>query len=335
MKKVLCICFAAFMIIISTNCSFVYAKNKTIVWRMNSSFTSQGFIADAFNFFADEVKKRSDGNLIIEIYFNSSLGFKNTVALSTLKKNIVEISELMPGPMDSEECLSGLVNLPFLHADANKAIDWQINDFGPVLNKALVTKWNSQLIGFVPLPAPIEFFSKNPIETLDDLQGLKIRTWGGIPGDALDALGAKPFTITTSELYTALQRGMVDAAITSYVSASESHFWEVLNYINHIVLSNQMIFIGVNASALNNLSDELKKAVLDSGDATTMWAKTNLASYSNKLKKMLLDGGMKEVWPKCGELEKMKAKCEPIYKTFVDKICPESAPLLRELGAIN
>lgn len=308
------------------------AAKKPRILRMNCSFSPQGYIADALRVFADNVDTRSEGKLKVELYFNSSLGFKNTVILSSLKKGLVDLSSMMGGNIDAELPMAGVLNLPFLHPDYEKGIKWQLERLTPELNKETNKRWNVSLISAFPLPAPTEFFSNVPFKTLEDLQGVKIRSWGGMLGESLYYIGAKPFTITTAELYTALQRGMVNAAITSVISATETHFWEVLKYVNHITLSTNQCSIGMNNRVLNSLSPELKKAVLDSGKAVTQWGLENRGIYSDKLLKILTDNGMTEISPNEGEVVKMRTKCKPLYDKFVKELSPESLPLLKELG---
>lgn len=310
----------------------VLAAEKSRILRMNCSFSPQGYVADALRVFADNVDKRSDGKLKVELYFNSSLGFKNTVILSSLQKGLVDLSSMMGGNTDAELPMAGMLNLPFLHPDYEKGIRWQLDTLTPELNKETNKRWDVSLIGAFPLPAPTEFFSNVPFETLDDLQGVKIRSWGGMLGESLYFIGAKPFTVTTAELYTALQRGMVDAAITSVISATETHFWEVLKYVNHITLSTNQCSIGMSNKVLNSLSPELQKVVLDSGKAVTEWGLENRKMYADKLLKILTDNGMKEVWPSEAEVVKMRVKCKPLYDKFVKELSPESLPLLQGLG---
>lgn len=307
------------------------AKNPQVL-RLNSSFSPQGYIADAMHFFASEVEKRSEGRLKVEIYFNSSLGFKNTVTLSSMKKGLVDLSEWMGGSIDGELPMAGVLNLPFLHPDYEKGIKWQIEKLTPELNKETNKRWDVTILAATALPAPTEFFSNTPFRTLQDLQNVKIRSWGGMLGDSLYQIGAKPYTITTSELYAALQRGMVDASITSVISATETRFWEVLKYVNHITLSTNQNTLGIRNAVLKKLSPDLQKVMIDSGKALTQWGLDNHKAYADKLLKILVDNGMKEVWPEAGEVEKMREKCKPLYDKFVKDLSPESLPLLKQLG---
>jgi TRAP-type C4-dicarboxylate transport system substrate-binding protein len=60
---------------------------------------------------------------------------------------------------------------------------------------------------------------KNQLQSLEAFKGLKLRVLGPEPAEALKALGASPVTVSLGELYTSLQRGVLDGAMTNEGSA--------------------------------------------------------------------------------------------------------------------
>ena len=74
--------------------------------------------------------------------------------------------------------------------------------------------------------------SKKPVKSLADLQGLKIRTSGGVLAQNVKALGAVPVSMTTADLFDALAKGVVDGASLSVPSYRRVPFFEVLNHYN-------------------------------------------------------------------------------------------------------
>lgn len=67
------------------------------------------------------------------------------------------------------------------------------------------------LMGIVYNTTPYVPVSKTPIESLDDLKGAKVRTGGGVHADVWEKLGAVPTTMPSPQIYTAFQRGLLDA----------------------------------------------------------------------------------------------------------------------------
>ena len=68
-----------------------------------------------------------------------------------------------------------------------------------------------------------------------DMQGLKIRTGGNpVIDEAMQIVGASPTNVTFSELYSALQNGVVDGEEINVTSASMQKHYEVCNYMSEI-----------------------------------------------------------------------------------------------------
>ena len=91
----------------------------------------------------------------------------------------------------------------------------------PVVQKEM-QRWNA--IAFMPTPLPqYEFMGggKAP-EKLEDWKGLRVRALGGI-GEAMREIGAVPTSVPAPEIYTALERGMINAAAVAYTYMHASY----------------------------------------------------------------------------------------------------------------
>jgi len=145
-----------------------------------------------------------------------------------------------------------------------------------------------------------------------------------------------PFVISTAEIYTSLQRGMIDTAITSYVSASECKFWEVLDYVIQLPLYPHRQWTAVNLDSLNALPEDLQEVVISAGkDATGFWC-YEVKFWPPRLLKMLTDGGMEALVPPTSTVEAFKGMVKPLYEEWVaDMNMPEATELMRGLGAVE
>ena len=294
--------------------------------------TSTGFPADGIRFFCNEIEERSNGQLIVEPYFDSSLGFKVPDSCSSISQGLGEFATVCPGMSEVEVPVIGVYALPFLFENVETRTAWCNSSFIPAMDKQAREKWNVSIFGFTLDPSPILIFSEEEVRNVDDLEGLKIRTWGGVPHEALLLLGCDPFVVSTSDIYTGLQSGLIKAAITSYQSATECSFWEVLNYTNNIPLFRNSFFLAMNLDAYNELPSDVQKAVLDSEKAYVDWHASNRDAYGETLHKMLLDGGMEDTYPEAGAMDQMAEICKPLYKKIADEAGPEAVKLLQDLG---
>lgn len=150
--------------------------------------------------------------------------------------------------------LAGL-DLPGVAMDietAKKAVD----AYRPALAKYLAEDFDVKLLSVVPYPAQV-LFSSVPISGLDDLKGKKIRASGWTTSEFVSALGATGVTMSFSEVPQALQRGVVDCAITGSLSGYSAGWGEVSDYIYPLPVGGWDYVIGViSMNTWNNLSAE-------------------------------------------------------------------------------
>ncbi len=76
----------------------------------------------------------------------------------------------------------------------------------------------------------VTFFSRKPIRTLADIQGLKVRSGGGVYAKSIGALGATPVSMGSADFYSALQRGLLDIVTTADSAAKVFKIFEVAKY---------------------------------------------------------------------------------------------------------
>ena len=70
--------------------------------------------------------------------------------------------------------------------------------------------------------------TKKKATTLEDFKGLKTKTYDKNGALVMEAVGATPFALPFSEVYTSLQTGLIDSVMTSTPTAVDGKFWEVL-----------------------------------------------------------------------------------------------------------
>ena len=185
----------------------------------------------AANEFARLVHEKTEGRVTVNIAGSEQLG--NDVAmLTSLRTGALDLTA------NSQGAASGLVpelatlGLPFLFSDSAAA--FKVLD-GPI-GAELATKFGS--VGIVPLAwwdNGIRHItnSKRPIATPADLQGLTIRTPADpMTIDIFQTLGAATEQIAFSELYVALQQGVVDGQENPLANIASSKLFEVNRFIS-------------------------------------------------------------------------------------------------------
>ena len=129
----------------------------------------------------------------------------------------------------------------------------------PVVNKDL-ERFGARLMVIYPFPAQV-VYCRAPFASLADLKGRKIRTFGNSLVDFFTALGAQPVSIGFPEVYSALERGVVDCAITGTGSGVAARWPEVTTHISSLPVSWALAGYMVNLAWWNKLDPAVRTAL--------------------------------------------------------------------------
>ncbi|MBZ4658746.1 TRAP-type C4-dicarboxylate transport system, substrate-binding protein [Desulfacinum infernum DSM 9756] len=156
--------------------------------------------------------------------------------------------------VDDSPALAGL-DLPALAtdiADARKVVE----AYRPVLEEYLARDFDAKLLSVAPYPAQV-IFCRDRINGLADLKGKKIRASGWTTSEFVNAVGATGVTLSFSEVPQALQRGVVDCAVTGSLSGYSAGWGEVSNFVYPLPIGGWDYVIGTMSQATwNSLSPD-------------------------------------------------------------------------------
>lgn len=154
-----------------------------------------------------------------------------------------------------------------------------IEAFRPELEKRVAEKFNAKPLAVWPY-GPQVFYCNAEIGGLDDFEGLKVRSYTSSMSTLLEALGATPVTMSFAEVYPALQRGVVDCAITSPTSGNTGNWPEVTTHFLPLGISWSVNAHFINLDTWNAFSDE-ERAALEAEFAAFEDAFWELARQNN------------------------------------------------------
>jgi C4-dicarboxylate-binding protein DctP len=282
--------------------------------------------------FKELVEKYTSGKVKVEVYPNSSL-YKDKEELEALQLGSVQI--LAPsiskfGPLGVKEF--DVFDLPFLMSDDARARQMYASPMMAELNKKLEAK------GVLPLAywdnGAHVYTANKPLIKPDDFKGLKMRIQGSKVLDAVAReLGAIPQIMAFSELYQALQTGVVDGEDNVPSNILTQRFYEVQKYLTvsyhgrltYAMVTNKKFWDGLPA----DIRDPLARAVKETTDFFNETAAKDNADALEKIKASgkiqvhVLTDDEKKVWA---------AKLMPVHKEmqsrfgkdFVEKIYKSS-----------
>ncbi len=241
----------------------VVAKPNAITWKMHSGFSPNQFYTRSWNAFAQEVLKRTDGQLAITVYPSSVLGFTQPNTLTALRDNIVPIAEISSSISEGLMPEFKEISVFYLFESADK----EAKAYAAIrsdMEKMILAKYKVKILATC-IGASTEMFLKKRAHSLDDLKGVKIRTAGAAMARQAQMLGMVPTTIDSKEVGMALERGMVEGMYTSLQGFNDDKFYQYLKVTNMVHQSYVKMFIGVNIDSFQSLPATLQTHLAATG----------------------------------------------------------------------
>ncbi len=210
----------------------------------------------------EEVEKRTDGRVKIDLYASETLA-KQKEHYQVLQAGATDIAWMFPSHYPGTFPLCDFAGLYFVIPRHTVELANQLYD------KYIYKEFEGQVkMLLFDFAATAQLHSsKKPIRTLEDIKGMQIRCSPGMHADQLKALGATPVTIPSPELYTALDRGMVDGCIFPFRALEGFKIHEVTKYHTVIDLCSSINVLAMNLNTWNSLPPDIQKTF----DEITPW----------------------------------------------------------------
>ena len=228
---------------------------------------------------AEEVARRSDGSIRIDIYPSEQLGSERE-CLELVQLGILSMVKVSTAPMEGFVEQMKVFGLPYLFRDSehmwtvlNGSIGREILDAGTAKGLRGLCFYDSGARSF--------YTTEKPIRTPADLVGMKIRVQKSeMAMQMIEALGGSPTPIDWGELYTALQQGMIDGAENNPPSFCLSRHYENCKYYTLDQHVRQPDVIVINSTVWASLTPAQQNILQASADVSVafqrkLWAKTS------------------------------------------------------------
>lgn len=179
--------------------------------------------------FADLVEERTDGRIRILVQSEGVLGTEKEV-IRQMQYGGIDFARVSLSPLAGYVPILNTLQMPYLYKDSEHM--WRVLD-GEIGNMLLKEMEDADLVGLAYLDAGVRNFynSQRPITCLEDMEGLRIRVQeSDMVKDMVDALGATGVQMEYENVYSNLERGIVDGAENNWPSYESMKHYEVAKY---------------------------------------------------------------------------------------------------------
>lgn len=218
-----------------------------------------------FETFMEEAETASDGNLTFDWYDSGTL-LEADQLVPGLTQGVADLIFTTSSYISSTYPILGVYELPFVNDDFETqrealAFDGELRQ---LLNEQLAEQ-NLMSLGTMPTTFQWIWTVDKPVTAPEDLRGMRIRVAGPLEGRTMEALGASPVTMSSAEIYEALERGTIDGVLSYIGTIPGRSLQEVVKYGTAAPFGAYSVDAYVRADWFNELPEATQEVLLQAG----------------------------------------------------------------------
>jgi len=292
--------------------AMVASANDVKPARLGHTFTDTHPRGIAMQRFVDTVKEKSNGEIKIDIFSSGTLGSEQQM-LQAIQSDTQQFYMGALSPLAGRQKELQIFDFPFLFQSDEEAA--QVLD-GPVGQKMLESLYGMRMY---PLTWSGGAFrdlanNKHPVTSLEEMKGLKIRVMPTkVAIDSFQAMGMNPVPLAYSEVFTALETGVLDGHEHPVVDMYQNKVYEVENNLtttNHVYTPVALV---VSKKWFDSLSPEQQAIVREAAEETKTFQRAEEISQVENALAELAKHGMKVSSLSPEEMEKIRAVVQPVF----------------------
>lgn len=211
-----------------------------------------------FDEFVAEVAEKSDGRLVIEVFHGGTLGSaKDTYDM--VINGTCDIGGGLPSFFPGRFPMTEAISLPLMgveNATQGTQAIWDMYNNTEYLKDEYAEV--EVLLLNVCNDSPIATKSKK-IESYEDFAGLKLRANAGPPTEFVQQIGATPMSIVVGELYSSLEKSVIDGVVSDWNAFNAFKLYDQLNYYVDEKFTINPYFVIMNKNSFSNLPEDLQQ----------------------------------------------------------------------------
>ena len=277
--------------------------------RIAGNFATEHSSSLAMEVFKTEVEKLSEGAIEVNIFPAQQLGGASE-NVQAVKIGAIEMMWVGTAFLTRTVPELELIGLPFQFATREQAFEVVDGPVGDALDEKMAAEGMTSM-GYMELGFRQLTNNARPVETIDDISGLKIRLQ---PNEthlaAFRALGANPVAMDIKELYSALEQGVIDGQENPFAIINVAGYPEVQKYVSNTGHFFDFISVVANKDWFDGLEEENRALIVEAMDTAVAFQRELATEQDAEALGKLTAAGM----------------------TFTE-VSPELAAKLRELTA--
>ena len=218
------------------------------------------------NFFRKQVEERTNGKVIIPITSFPELGIAGPDSLDQVTIGTLSFAEITSGYVSGHMPEAELAIMYGLYPDHE--VEFKVTQaIGPELDRLFEENTDGGIVlSHMWVSGGDQFFfCKEGITALADFEGRKVRSHGSALSDWINGFGADAQFVAFVEVYTALERGILDCGVTVAFAAHAQRWFEVTDYMVGPLSSQLLNTVILNREVWDGLPSDIQQILLEEG----------------------------------------------------------------------
>jgi len=265
--------------------------------------------------FKEEVERLSDGTMTVEVYPNSTLGGDRDM-VEGMQMGTVDFA-LVAGVLGNFEPSIQLLELPYLFDNEEQYKSVIYSEIGQEIADRVLKASGVRILNWWDR-GPRHVTSNKPIQTLEDIKGLKIRlpeikamevTW--------KAMGAAPTTMAWSEVYTSLEQNVIEAQENPIPFIYGGRIHEVQKYLALTAHKYEYVTLSMSDLTWSKLTDEQREIIVQAANAATEYENQLVIEKTDEILETMKSEGLQVTQP---NIEEFAAAARTAHEEFAKTV---------------
>lgn len=261
---------------------------------------------------ADELKKKTNGKILVEVMHSGVLGDTHDVLRQA--QTGMNIGLLVDAGRFADYVPEIIIlDAPYLFNNFNEANKFVKSNLFIEWTKKVIPS-GVRIVAWNYYQGPRHFWTQKEIKSIDDLKNLKIRTTTGPVWQAtVTAFGAKPVALPWGELYMAIQQKVVDGAEAQVIGGYGIKLYEVTKYLTKTEHFHLLTGMAISEKWFQNLPMEYQTLFINEANQAGEYSSNIVLNKISEVEKEMITKGLiiKEI-----DLGPFKEAAEKVYENF-------------------
>jgi C4-dicarboxylate-binding protein DctP len=270
---------------------FAATASAQTVMRLSHQVPPAHHMSKLLESFAADVKERTKGEVEVKIFGSEQLA-KAGENFPSVARGAFEAAMSVNFQWGKTIPEMSALTIPYYFTDLEKIKKFPTSDARKFLDAKLDARGVKSVMWLYITRQSIFTSGKKPIVALDDFKGVKIRGLNALTDHALSAVGAAPSAMPGSEVYQALQSGVLDAGLTDVSAGFSRRYYEVQKFGTVAPYFSVYFHMFVNPAWWNKLPEAQRNAIMAAAAKTEADAIGVTEATADDAVKQLREKGM-------------------------------------------